>query len=109
MTLKIRDQSIYSSSEVKILKDIFDAGLRFYSNITWACKRGTDAILTLKQPKNLWPETTRQMLSSAVAPVMDYASIIWASNFTKSSLAKLDDIQKIAAQAITGAFKTVSH
>ena len=42
-----------------------------------------------------------------MAPVVDYASIIWAPNTTKSALSKLDTIQQIAAQAIIGGFKTV--
>lgn len=109
MPLKIKDQSIYPSSEVKILGVVLDANLRYHSHVARVCKRGTNAVLALKRLKNhLRPETARQLFSSTVAPVIDYASIIWALNSTKSSLSKLDSIQRIAAQAITGAFKTVS-
>ncbi len=40
--------------------------------------------------------------------MIDYASVIWASNATKSALSKLDAIQKIAAQAIIEGFRTVA-
>ena len=43
-----------------------------------------------------------------MAPVIDYASVIWAPNATKSAISKLDAIQKIAAQAIIGGFRTVA-
>ena len=39
---------------------------------------------------------------------MDYASIVWAPNGTKSSLKCLKLPQRISAQAITGAFSSVS-
>lgn len=106
--LKIRDQSINPSSKVKILGIVLDASLRYHSHVARVYKRGTNAVLALKRLKNLRPETIRQLFSSTVAPVIDYASVIWAPNSTKSSLAKLDGIQRIAAQTITGAFKTVS-
>ncbi len=40
--------------------------------------------------------------------MIDYASVIWAPNATKSALSKRDAIQKIAAQAIIGGFRTVA-
>lgn len=41
--LKIRDQSINSSFEVKILGVILNAGLLYYSHVASACKGGTNS------------------------------------------------------------------
>lgn len=43
-----------------------------------------------------------------MSPITDYASPIWASVVTQDTLKKLGKVQKIRAQAITGAFSTVS-
>ena len=69
--LQIKDQAYNPSSEVKILGVIYDSGLRYHSHIARACKRGT--ILALKRLKNLRPEAARQLFTSTVAPVIDYA------------------------------------
>lgn len=58
--------------------------------------------------QNLRPEARRQLYTSKVAQVVDYASVIWAPNTTKSALTRLDAIQRIAAQAIIGGFRTVT-
>lgn len=84
MPWKIRDQSMNSSSYVKILGVIFDAGLRYYSHVARACKRGTNAILALNLLKNPWPETTRKLFFSAVASVINYSSIFWVFNSINS-------------------------
>lgn len=41
-------------------------------------------------------------------PVTDYASVIWAPNASKSALGPLAQMQRMRAQAIVGAFRTVS-
>lgn len=43
-----------------------------------------------------------------MTPIIDYASPIWASAATQDTLEKLGKVQRIGAQAITGAFNTVS-
>ncbi len=40
--------------------------------------------------------------------VTDYASVIWAPNASKSALSPLSQVQRLGAQAIVGAFWTVS-
>lgn len=67
-----------------------------------------NAVLALKRLKNLRPETVCQLFTFIIANVIDYASIIWAPNATKSSILKLDVIQKTAAKALIGAFQMVS-
>ncbi len=61
-----------------ILGVIFDSGLHFQSHVARACKYSTNAVLALKRLKTLRPETTPQLFSSTVAPVINYAYVIWA-------------------------------
>ncbi len=106
--LVIKDQRIHASQEVKILGVLLDSELRYSSAIARLCKQGINAVLALKQLKNPRPKATRQLYTSTVAPFVDYASVIWAPNATKSALSRLDAIQKIAAPAIIEGFRTVA-
>lgn len=72
-------------------------------------KRGVNAALALKRLRNLSPEISRRLFNSRVSPVVDYALLIWALACTRSSLDKLNVIQKIGGQAIIGRFKTVAR
>lgn len=48
------------------------------------------------------------MFKSTVALLVDYTLIIWSPEIGKSTFKKLDQIQRIRAQAITGEFYTVA-
>lgn len=52
--------------------------------------------------RNLRPESARQLFRSTVAPVVDYASVIWSPGLGKSTL------KKIGTQAIIEGFRTVA-
>lgn len=49
------------------------------------------------------------MFVSTIAPVVDYASPIWAPGATISALRILDNVQRIGAQAVIGGFSTVAR
>ena len=106
--LKIGGQPIYGQKEVKLLGVVFDQKLTYKEQIAKVLQRGTTAALGLKRLRNLRPERTRQLFKSTVVPVIDYASVIWSPGTAKSSLKKLDQIQRIGAQAVTGGFRTVA-
>lgn len=106
--LRIGTQPIYGQKEVKLLGVVFDQKLTYKEHIAKVLQRGITAALGLKRLKNLRPESTRQLFKSTVAPVVDYASVIWSPGSTKSALKKLDQIRRIGAQAVTGAFRTVA-
>lgn len=106
--LKIGGQLIYGQNEVKLLGVVFDKKLTYKEHIAKVLKRGITAALSLKRLRNLHPKSTRQLFKSTVAPLVDYASVIWSPGVGKSTLKKLDQIQRIGAQAITGAFRTVA-
>ena len=70
--------------------------------------KGIKAALALKRLKNLRPEVTRKLFYSKVTSITDYASPISGPAAAQYTIEKLDKVQKIGAQAITGAFCTVS-
>lgn len=88
---------------------MFDQKLTYKHHIAKAAKRGIQAALALKRLKNLKPEISRLLFTSTVAPVVDYASPIWAPSATQSSLCTLDTVQRIGAQAVIGGFRTVAR
>lgn len=106
--LQIKGNQVQPADSIKLLGVVFDKALRFKLHVARTAKRGIQAALALKRLKGLRASTCRQLFQSTVAPVMDYASIIWAPKGTKSSLKCLKLPQRIAAQAITGAFSSVS-
>ena len=106
--LLVHGVAVESSKEIKILGVVLDSKLTYKSHIARAAKKGTAAALALKRLRNLRPETARQLYTSTVVPRMDYASMIWGPNATRSALSGLDRAQRIGAQAVVGAFKTVS-
>lgn len=50
----------------------------------------------------------RRLYNSTVVPITDYALVIWAPNASESALSPLARVQKMEAQAIVEAFRTVS-
>lgn len=71
-------------------------------------KWSVQAALALKRLKGLRASRCRRLFQSTVAPVMDYASVVWAPKGTKSTLKCLQSPVRIAAQAITTALSSVS-
>ena len=106
--LKIGGQPIYGQKEVKLLGVVFDQKLTYKEHIAKIFQRGITAAIGLKRLRNLRPESTRQLFKSIVVPVIDYASVRCSPGIAKSALKKLDQIQRIGAQAVTGGFCTVA-
>lgn len=79
-------EKVKAQPEVKILGVVLDQRLRYRQHIAQATKRGITAALALKRLKNLKPEVTRQLFVSTLAPLVDYASPIWAPDATMSAL-----------------------
>lgn len=80
-------------------------------HISYVASKATTQCLAIKRLKGLAPRVTRQLYTSTVTSITDYAASTWyrpklqpASRFKRI----LDAIQRLGAQAITGAFKTVS-
>jgi hypothetical protein len=54
------------------------------------------------------PSTARQLFSATVAPVVDYASNVWKHACGAQADAMINRVQRIGAQTIIGAFRTVA-
>ncbi len=93
---------------VKILGLILDQKLNYKAHIARASKKGVNAALALKRLKNLRPETARRLFQAKVVPVIDDASAIWSPGLSMGLIHQLNVPQKIAGQAIIGAFRTVA-
>ena len=104
----IKGTSIYPVGQVKLLGVIMDAKLRFRQHIARAATRGLRAAMALRRLRLLSPVTARQLFTATVAPVVDYASVVWSHACRKSDLSEMNRVQKVGAQAITGAFRTVA-
>ena len=105
--MTVGDKEICPTTEVKILGVIMDTRLRFKTHILRTANRGLQAALALKRLHMLSPTAARQLFQATVTPVVDYASTIWV-HARQFHIGLLNRIQRIGAQAITGAFTTVA-
>lgn len=80
------NQPIYGQQEVKLLGLVFDQKLTYKGHVAKALQRGVKAALGLRRLRNMRPESARQLFRSTVAPVVDYASVIWSPGLAKSTL-----------------------
>lgn len=64
--------------------------------------------MALKRLRLVSPLTARQLFGATVAPVVDYASNVWMYACGYKGIALINRIQRIGAQAVTGAFRTVA-
>lgn len=62
----------------------------------------------LRRLKLLSARVARQLFMATVAPAMDYASNVWMHARRAKETGWLNKAQRIGAQAITGAFRTVA-
>jgi ribonuclease HI len=104
----IRDELVKPKGAAKILGMILDQQLRFDEHYAHVAKRGLRAVMALKRLRALQPNTTRQLFIAAVAPTVDYASFVWSARANEGTRKLLEPIQRIAAQAIVGTFRTVA-
>ena len=106
--LRINGVDVQPSPEIKILGVVLDSRLTYKSHIAKATKKGLRSAMALKRLRNLRPETARQLYKATVASKTDYASMIWAPNASRSSLEALERVQRVGAQAVVSAFRTVA-
>ncbi len=107
-TLTMKGDVIHLQNEVKVLGVILDRKLRFKAHMARAAKKGIDVTLALKRLRGTSPKTARRLFTALVAPVMDYATPVRSGKATKKGIDALNVAQRIGAQAIVGAFRTVS-
>jgi hypothetical protein len=105
--LTIKGEAIAPKETAKILGVIMDSRLRYVQHIGKATTKGLLAAMALKRLRLVSPSTARQLFGATVAPIVDYASNAWMHACGCKGMALMNRIQRIGAQAITGAFRTV--
>lgn len=69
---------------------------------------GVATALALKRIKGMTIKTGGQLFTATMPSICDYASSIWSVMMTTRAARMLEQVQRIGAQAIVGAFRTVS-
>lgn len=104
----IKDQEVFPKTHVKVLGLIMDTRLKYKEHIARASSKGLEAAMQLRRLKGLTPSTARRLFTAMVAPIVDFASNVWRHACIDRRAKMLDRVQKLGAQAITGAFRTVA-
>ncbi|OQE67433.1 hypothetical protein PENNAL_c0172G06587, partial [Penicillium nalgiovense] len=69
---------------------------------------GLEAAMELRRLRGLTPASARQLFTSTVAPVVDYASNVWMHACKDKAMGPINRVQRVGAQAIVGTFLTVA-
>ena len=104
----IKGQAVDPQDHVKILGVVMDAKLKYKEHIWMAASRGLQAAMELRRLRGLTPSTTRQLFTCMVTPVVDYASHVWMHACNYKLVGPINRVQRMAAQAIVGTFRTVA-
>ncbi|KAJ6045702.1 uncharacterized protein N7446_012566 [Penicillium canescens] len=104
----IKGQTVEPKDHVKILGVLMDTKLKYKEHIARAASKGLEAAMELRRLRGLSPATARQLFTSTVAPVVDYASNVWMHACKDKAMGPINRIQRVGAQAIVGTFLTVA-
>ncbi|KAJ5471428.1 hypothetical protein N7530_008785 [Penicillium desertorum] len=104
----IKGQTVAPKDHVKILGVLMDTKLKYKEHIARAASKGLEAAMELRRLRGLSPATARQLFTSTVAPVMDYASNVWMHACKDKATGPINRVQRVGAQAIVGTFLTVA-
>ena len=104
----IKGESIVPKETTKILGVIMDSQLRYKEHIAKTTTKGLLAAMALKGLRLVSPLTARRLFGATVAPVVDYASSVWMHACGSKGMNLMNRVQRVGAQAIIGAFRTVS-
>ncbi|KAJ5264436.1 hypothetical protein N7505_007229 [Penicillium chrysogenum] len=104
----IKGQTVVPQDHVKILGLLMDTRLKYKEHIARAASRGLEAAMELRRLRGLAPASARQLFTSTVAPVVDYASNVWMHACKDKAMGPINRVQRVGAQAIVGTFLTVA-
>ncbi|KGO53502.1 hypothetical protein PEX2_061100 [Penicillium expansum] len=104
----IKGQTVEPKDYVKILGVLMDTKLKYKEHIARAASKGLEAAMELRRLRGLSPATARQLFTSTVAPVVDYASNVWIHAYKDKAIGPINRVQRVGAQAIVGTFLTVA-
>jgi hypothetical protein len=104
-------KNIAAQEKVKILGVILDAKLSMKAHIDKVIQGATKKCLAIRRLKGMRPKQMRQLYKAVIAPTIDYAASTWFARGRwgmQDHITRLNRVQRLGAQAIIGAFRTVS-
>ncbi|KAI1828919.1 transcriptional regulator family: Zinc finger, CCHC-type [Penicillium roqueforti] len=104
----IKGQTVVPQDHVKILGLLMDTRLKYKEHMARAASKGLEAAMELRRLRGLTPASARQLFTSTVAPVVDYASNVWMHACKDKAMGPINRVQRVGAQAIVGTFLTVA-
>ncbi|KAJ5100882.1 hypothetical protein N7456_006934 [Penicillium angulare] len=104
----IKGQTVVPKDHVKILGVLMDTRLKYKEHIARAASKGLEAAMELRRLRGLSSATARQLFTSTVVPVVDYASNVWMHACKDKAMGPINRVQRVGAQAIVGTFLTVA-
>ncbi|TKA24535.1 hypothetical protein B0A49_13679, partial [Cryomyces minteri] len=110
-TLRFFDATIRPQGKIKILGVTMDSALRMDAHVERVTTSATKKCLALGRLRGIRPKQMRQLYRSVVIPTMDYAVSTWYATGRRGTarlVHELDKVQRLGAQAIVGAFRSVS-
>jgi hypothetical protein len=117
--VSVNGTTIAPSSKARYLGVIFDQQLRFKSHLQQAVKRGTNTALALgNMAQTNWGapfQYVKQLYQTVIIPQTDYRATIWhrpkednGHTACPSQISKLSTVQRLAAKATLGCYRTTS-
>jgi hypothetical protein len=104
----IKGQTAVPQDHVKNLGLLMDTRPKYKEHIARAASKGLEAAMELRRLRGLTPASARQLFTSTVAPVADYASNVWMHACKDKAMRPINRVQRVGAQAIVGTFLTVA-
>jgi len=106
-TVKIKEQEVQPATEVKLLGVVMDSELHYRTHMALAATKGLKVAMALKRLQMTSSSMARQLFTCMIASVVDYAMVVWRHACNVRAMTAFNRVQKVGAQAVTGAFITV--
>ncbi|OQE67429.1 hypothetical protein PENNAL_c0172G09561, partial [Penicillium nalgiovense] len=103
-----KGQAVVPQDHVEILGLLMNTRLKYKEHIARAASKGLEAAMELRRLRGLTPASARQLFTSTVAPVVDYASNVWMHACKDRAMGPINRVQRVGAQALVGTFLTVA-
>lgn len=110
-SLRFLGTEIEPQDKIKVLGVILDAKLRMAAHIEKIIERATKKCLAIGRLRGVRPKQVRQLYRTVINATTDYAASSWYARGRRGvqdHLARLGRVQRMGAQAVIGAFRTVS-
>ena len=97
LAIKVGNESIYNSCEVKLLGIVFDSSLKFDSHVSKLCKKANQKLhALLRVPTYMNYEKRRAIMKSFITSQFSYCPLVWMFHSRGSN----ERINRIHARAL---------